>query len=316
MARTPSGMDVPFHPDIGFLAQRRRGLLGKSHKAKGQTRRLSFRRRPTSRDQPLPRGAQSAIKSLHLDRRSRQNHRRSQARAPSVRFDPLVVRVQHDDRYLAFGLERVIGVRRPEFERLLPKSRAFLARRCPGSRLQLLGPYLDLHIRVSEDVAVPPGVFGRTTLRSDDEVRVAVRSVIQREYELLAGLAASGGEQQRRRRNLTAPRQGRFLHVSVGPAAGEIAVGVLDHPVRQIRSEFRFSHHALLQSSSNYSAARRVGQCGGPSLPCRGERKANPQTFVLEKPAFVSLSCQAATVRLAITREVAFRPNATRETRT
>ena len=28
--------------------------------------------------------------ALHLDRRSRQNHRRRQARAPSVRFDPLV----------------------------------------------------------------------------------------------------------------------------------------------------------------------------------------------------------------------------------
>ena len=41
------------------------------------------------RDQPLPRRAQSAIEGLHLDRRSRQNHRRSQARAPSVRFDPL-----------------------------------------------------------------------------------------------------------------------------------------------------------------------------------------------------------------------------------
>src|SRR5580698_3703174 len=89
MARTPSAMDVPFHPDIGLLAQRRRGLLRNPHKAKAQARRLSLRRRPTSRDQPLPRRAQSATAALHLDRRSRQNHRRSQARAPSVRFDPL-----------------------------------------------------------------------------------------------------------------------------------------------------------------------------------------------------------------------------------
>jgi transposase len=29
------------------------------------------------------------IEALHLDRRSRQNHRRRQARAPNVRFDPL-----------------------------------------------------------------------------------------------------------------------------------------------------------------------------------------------------------------------------------
>ena len=43
---------------------------------------------PASRDQPLPRRAQSAIEGLHLDLRSRQNHRRSQARAPSVKLDP------------------------------------------------------------------------------------------------------------------------------------------------------------------------------------------------------------------------------------
>src|SRR3984957_9149938 len=89
MARTPSAMDAPFHPDIGFLAQRRRGLLRNPHKAQAQARRLSLRRRPASRDQPLPGRAQSAIEGLHLDRQSRQNHRRSQARAPSVRFDPL-----------------------------------------------------------------------------------------------------------------------------------------------------------------------------------------------------------------------------------
>ena len=46
---------------------------------------------PASRDQPLPRRAQSAIEGLHLDRQSRRNHRRSQARAPSVRFDPFQV---------------------------------------------------------------------------------------------------------------------------------------------------------------------------------------------------------------------------------
>src|SRR3984957_3610675 len=34
--RTPSAMDVPFHPDIGLLAQRRRGLLRNPHKAKAQ----------------------------------------------------------------------------------------------------------------------------------------------------------------------------------------------------------------------------------------------------------------------------------------
>jgi hypothetical protein len=60
-----------------------------SHKAQAQARRLPVPHRPTSRDQPLPRRAQSPIEALHLDRRSRQNHRRRQARTPSVRFDPL-----------------------------------------------------------------------------------------------------------------------------------------------------------------------------------------------------------------------------------
>jgi hypothetical protein len=35
-------MDAPFHPDIGFLAQRRRGLLRNPHKAQAQARRLSL----------------------------------------------------------------------------------------------------------------------------------------------------------------------------------------------------------------------------------------------------------------------------------
>ena len=35
--------------------------------------------------------------------------------------------IQHDHRYLALGLELIVGVRRPKFERLFPKSKAFLA---------------------------------------------------------------------------------------------------------------------------------------------------------------------------------------------
>src|SRR4029077_7627550 len=89
MARTSTAMDVPFHSNIGFLAQRGRRLLRDPYKAATKARRLSIYRRPASRDQPLPRRAQSEIAALHLDRRSRRNHRRRQARAPSVRFDPL-----------------------------------------------------------------------------------------------------------------------------------------------------------------------------------------------------------------------------------
>ena len=36
--------------------------------------------------------------------------------------------IQHDYRYLALGLELIVGVGRPKFERLFPKSEAFLAR--------------------------------------------------------------------------------------------------------------------------------------------------------------------------------------------
>jgi transposase len=52
------------HTDIGFVAQRGRGLLRDPNKAQAQARRLSLRRRPASRDQPLPLRAQSAIAAL------------------------------------------------------------------------------------------------------------------------------------------------------------------------------------------------------------------------------------------------------------
>ena len=56
--------------------------------APAQARRLPLGRRPPGSHQPLPRRAQRRGKTLHLDRRSRQNYRRRQTRAPSVRFDP------------------------------------------------------------------------------------------------------------------------------------------------------------------------------------------------------------------------------------
>ena len=78
-----------FTPTSASWLQRGRRLLRDPYKAATKARRLSIYRRPASRDQPLPRRAQSEIAALHLDRRSRRNHRRRQARAPSVRFDPL-----------------------------------------------------------------------------------------------------------------------------------------------------------------------------------------------------------------------------------
>jgi hypothetical protein len=76
----------------------------------------------------------------------------------------LMERVQHNHWNLAFGLELIVGIGRPKFERLFPKSDAFLAARCPSPRLQLLGPDLHLDIRVCEDIAVPSRVLGRAAL--------------------------------------------------------------------------------------------------------------------------------------------------------
>ena len=43
-------------------------------------------------------------------------------------------------------------------------------------------------------------------------------------------------------------------------AANKIAVRVLDHPVRLVRSEFCFSHRALLQNCREHIIGRRIGQ--------------------------------------------------------
>jgi hypothetical protein len=72
--------------------------------------------------------------------------------------------IQHDHRYLALGLELIVGVGRPKFERLFPKSEAFLARRCPGPRVHLLGPDLYFDVGVRHNIAIPPWVLGRASL--------------------------------------------------------------------------------------------------------------------------------------------------------
>ena len=67
--------------------------------------------------------------------------------------------IQHDHRYLALGLELIVGVGRPKFERLFPKSEAFLARRCPGPRVHLLSPDLYFDVGIRENIAIPPWVL-------------------------------------------------------------------------------------------------------------------------------------------------------------
>src|SRR5680860_1108794 len=72
-----------------LLAQRRRGLLRQAVEATIKARHLPICRRPSGRHQPLLQGNKPDAKALHMDRRSRQDHRRRQARASSVRFYPL-----------------------------------------------------------------------------------------------------------------------------------------------------------------------------------------------------------------------------------
>ena len=89
MAGTASPLDLPLHPNLGIMAQRRRGLLRQADEATIKTRRLPIGRRPASRHQSLRRRTQRQTEALHLDRRSRQNYPRRQTRAPSVKFYPL-----------------------------------------------------------------------------------------------------------------------------------------------------------------------------------------------------------------------------------
>jgi hypothetical protein len=89
MARASAAMDVPFHSDIGFLAQRGRRLLRDPHKAATKARRLSICRRPASCDQPLPRRAHTKNRSPSPGPPIQTKSSPPSAPAPSVRFDPL-----------------------------------------------------------------------------------------------------------------------------------------------------------------------------------------------------------------------------------
>ena len=63
MARAASALDFPLHADLLLVAQRRRRLLRHAHQAQTEARRIPIGRRPAGRHQPLPRRAQSPIRS-------------------------------------------------------------------------------------------------------------------------------------------------------------------------------------------------------------------------------------------------------------
>ena len=71
--------------------------------------------------------------------------------------------IQHEDGDLALGLAAVIGVGRPEPQRLFPQPRALL---------HLCSADLHVDVRVGEDVAVPAGVLRCAAFRGDDEIAV------------------------------------------------------------------------------------------------------------------------------------------------
>ena len=107
MAATPSKVPSPLHADLGLLAQCRRGLLRQAHETAAETRCVPFHRRSPGRHQPLPRRAQPKSKTLRLDRRPRQNHRKGQPRETSVGVNPLVCRRTD----LSFEVLAVFGTR-------------------------------------------------------------------------------------------------------------------------------------------------------------------------------------------------------------
>src|ERR1700730_17147471 len=104
--------------------------------------------------------------------------------------------VQHDHRDLALGLLLVIGVGRPELQRLFPQPRALLARGGPGPRFDLCGPGLHVDLRVGEDVAVPAGVLRGAAFRGDHDIAIPGFPAEQREDESLSRLPAGRRQQQ------------------------------------------------------------------------------------------------------------------------
>jgi len=86
MACATSPLDVPLHPNLGVLAQRRGRLLRQAHKAPPQARRLTLPRWSPGRYQSLP--CQLHPKAPRPDRRSKTRAGRCQAREGSVRVNP------------------------------------------------------------------------------------------------------------------------------------------------------------------------------------------------------------------------------------
>jgi len=67
LALAPSPLGIPFHADLGLVAERRRRLLLGAHATPAEARRLHLARRSPRCDQALHRRAQQRSPSLRLD---------------------------------------------------------------------------------------------------------------------------------------------------------------------------------------------------------------------------------------------------------
>ena len=71
------------------MDQRRRGFLRQARQPQAQARRVPLHRRPAGCHQPLRQRSQPEPEALPLDQGPGRDHRRRQARAPSVGLAPL-----------------------------------------------------------------------------------------------------------------------------------------------------------------------------------------------------------------------------------
>src|SRR5947209_3196503 len=120
-----------------------------------------------------------------------------------------------------------------------------------GPRLHLRGADLHLDLGVGEEVAVPARMLRRAAFRGDNDVAALTRvAVEQRKDELLAGFPPGRRQQQRRDADLRPARLGHLVEVPLLAAAGEIAVGVLQHPIRQVRRQLCVGHGSISFSNA------------------------------------------------------------------
>ena len=119
---------------------------------------------------------------------------------------------------------------------------AFGPRGCSRLRLERLRPDLDPDLWVSDEVPVPIGVLWSAAFGGHHDIVLAVLAVEQREDVLLARFPAGCRQQQRRDVHFRVARWSHRIDVSLFAVAGNVAVRMVDHPLREVRSKLSFGH--------------------------------------------------------------------------